>query len=327
MKKHLVFALLTILFIAGGSYLSLRSYKYSTRYYKAKFEYAELLNFQDRLLDGKEISAQLFDLLNGKLSSKIRKYTGLIKEFIPQLNAWETKRSKAAKKRKEANGYNDIAKTAGIYFALSAIGYALLCVIAFRKTQYKYAIVSLSLLTIASVCLITGIFTPFLELNAYKTNLSIPVFEVFNIVFEKEMYFYYTNKSVMGIIGILWNDANYTVAIAIILFSIAIPGLKIILSILSVTTSVRNSRRISGFIGKIGKWSMADVFVAAAFLAYLSFNNMNPGIEVESNALVGIYFFLGYCILSIASGHFVEKAHKESKKRENDLDPNAENYV
>ncbi len=73
----------------------------------------------------------------------------------------------------------------------------------------------------------------------------------------------------------------------------------------------------SGFVkktvGRIGKWSMADVFVVATFLSYLSFSNMNSGIDTEAKTLVGLYFFLAYCILSIASSQFIELAVKKEK--------------
>jgi len=67
-------------------------------------------------------------------------------------------------------------------------------------------------------------------------------------------------------------------------------------------------------VGRIGKWSMADVFVVATFLSYLSFSNMNTGIDTEANTLVGLYFFLAYCILSITSSHIIELAVKKESQ-------------
>ena len=67
-------------------------------------------------------------------------------------------------------------------------------------------------------------------------------------------------------------------------------------------------------VGRIGKWSMADVFIVATFLSYLSFSNMNTGIDTEANTLVGLYFFLAYCILSITSSHIIELAVKKESQ-------------
>ena len=75
-----------------------------------------------------------------------------------------------------------------------------------------------------------------------------------------------------------------------------------------------NSRFVKKTVGRIGKWSMADVFVVATFLSYLSFSNMNTGIDTEANTLVGLYFFLAYCILSIASSQLIELTIKKDKE-------------
>ena len=59
---------------------------------------------------------------------------------------------------------------------------------------------------------------------------------------------------------------------------------------------------------------MADVFVAASFLVYLSFNNMNVGVENESKPLFGIYFFMAYVIISITASIFVWLAIRRNVK-------------
>ena len=53
---------------------------------------------------------------------------------------------------------------------------------------------------------------------------------------------------------------------------------------------------------------MADVFVASCFLAFLSFSNMNTGIETESKLLYGLYFFFSYVVLAIVMGVLAKKA-------------------
>ncbi len=80
-----------------------------------------------------------------------------------------------------------------------------------------------------------------------------------------------------------------------------------------LSQSFRDSKFVKNTVGRIGKWSMADVFVVATFLSYLSFSNMNSGIDTEAKTLVGLYFFLAYCILSIASSQLIELAVKKEK--------------
>ena len=57
---------------------------------------------------------------------------------------------------------------------------------------------------------------------------------------------------------------------------------------------------------------MADVYVVGAFLSYLSFSNMNPGVDVEANIVFGLYFFLSYVIISVFLGGLLKRSLKES---------------
>ena len=96
--------------------------------------------------------------------------------------------------------------------------------------------------------------------------------------------------------------------VIILLFSVLLPVSKIVLTLAVILkNSLLNNKVIHFMISKTSKWSMADVFVVAVFLAFLAFNNMQTGISTESNVLIGLYFFLGYCILSIISASLTEK--------------------
>lgn len=137
----------------------------------------------------------------------------------------------------------------------------------------------------------------------------------FSIQFEGRMYYFHQSKDISGLITLLFKDKNYPVAWAILSFSVLIPALKLLITLLLIY--FKRIRKMNGFlffVKVIGKWSMADVFVAACFLAYLSFYNMNVGIETESKALIGIYFFMCYVILSILSSIFVWWAIQKEKK-------------
>ena len=60
--------------------------------------------------------------------------------------------------------------------------------------------------------------------------------------------------------------------------------------------NMRNSGALYKFVGLIGKWSMADVFVVGVFLAFLATKN-NEAINAELE--IGFYYFTAYCIVSI----------------------------
>ena len=59
---------------------------------------------------------------------------------------------------------------------------------------------------------------------------------------------------------------------------------------------------------------MADVFVASSFLVFLSFNNMNVGVQNDSKVLFGLYFFLAYVVISITASIFVWLAIRRTTK-------------
>jgi hypothetical protein len=133
-------------------------------------------------------------------------------------------------------------------------------------------------------------------------------------VFKGKTYFYYQNKGIMEVISLLWKTNNKPVALAIGLFSVIIPSLKLISSLiilLSRTTAAKRFRKILKFLAK---WSMADVFVVAMFLAYLSFANMSAGVTMDTTAHFGLYYFMGYVVLSIALGFVLALSIKERKK-------------
>ena len=89
--------------------------------------------------------------------------------------------------------------------------------------------------------------------------------------------------------------------------------------LLSLAYAKKNSTleaRIYNIIGKIGKWSMADVFVVAIFLAMLSTNHADTATQqqlamfgfkldllISSETLSalgdGFYYFTSYCLLSL----------------------------
>lgn len=74
----------------------------------------------------------------------------------------------------------------------------------------------------------------------------------------------------------------------------------------------KTSHRLAPAVIYLGKWSMADVFISAMFLAVFSFTNMNEGVETGSATLIGMYFFLAFAILSIFSGIALKKlVHKK----------------
>jgi len=147
----------------------------------------------------------------------------------------------------------------------------------------------------------------------------------FDKVFPGKTYFYYQNKGIMEVIHLLWSTDNKPVAIAIGTFSIIVPLIKLLSTLLFLLLPINGGYRFRKFLSFIAKWSMADVFVVAAFLAYLSFSNMSPGVTMDAQVLFGLYYFLAYVVLSIFLGTLLNASIEERiklKEKETNTDLN-----
>ncbi|MFK7785973.1 MAG: paraquat-inducible protein A [Crocinitomicaceae bacterium] len=133
-------------------------------------------------------------------------------------------------------------------------------------------------------------------------------------VFKGRTYFYYQNKGIMDVIMLLWNNNNKPVAGAIGTFSVVVPLIKLLFSIIILLFPITRAKSLRKVLSYISKWSMADVFVVGAFLAYLSFANMSPGVQMDANALFGLYYFGGYVVVSIFLGIALDATIKEKIK-------------
>jgi len=133
-------------------------------------------------------------------------------------------------------------------------------------------------------------------------------------VFKGKTYFYYQNKGIMDVIMLLWNNNNKPVAAAIGTFSVIVPLIKLLFSIIILLFPITRAKTLRKVLSYISKWSMADVFVVGAFLAYLSFANMSPGVQMDANALFGLYYFGGYVVVSIFLGIALDLTIKEKIK-------------
>ena len=130
-------------------------------------------------------------------------------------------------------------------------------------------------------------------------------------VFPGRTYFYYQNKGIMDVIKLLWEHGNKPVAIAIGLFSVIVPMIKLLLSLIMLVAPVSRAKLLRKILAYISKWSMADVFVVGLFLAFLSFANMSTGVDMGSDILFGLYYFAGYVVISIFIGYSLDAAIKE----------------
>ena len=134
--------------------------------------------------------------------------------------------------------------------------------------------------------------------------------------------------SIMTTVRELFDDKRILVAFLIFLFSVIIPLLKTtLISIAYFKPGSRVEAKLVSFVSNIGKWSMADVFVVAVFLAILSTNhaetmeshqfkvfgfgmNLDISTQTLSNAGQGFYYFAAYCLISLLGSHLLLSSAK-----------------
>jgi len=138
----------------------------------------------------------------------------------------------------------------------------------------------------AIVTLILGLITPILMVTIHK-----------EVEYLGDIVLSFESKGVIGSIAKLFEGGDVIVAIVILLFSVVIPVLKVLsLLFVSIFMESQFAHGIVKFFKMIGKWSMVDVFVVAVFLVYLT---SNKGKISRAEVEVGLYFFLGYVIVSM----------------------------
>ena len=116
-------------------------------------------------------------------------------------------------------------------------------------------------------------------------------------------------QSILGTATELYETGHKPVAALIILFSVIVPvfkGLITLATLLPIKDVWRY--RLNFTAGAISKWSMADVFVVAIFVAYLASNGLEGGsdlVKFNSQLGPGFWFFVGFCLLSILATQMI----------------------
>jgi len=148
-----------------------------------------------------------------------------------------------------------------------------------------------SLTAISLICFVIGIFAPAMVI---WTAPSIPMASG-NLEFVLQ-------HEVRGIAAIIWElltTGHWVIGGFLLLFSILTPLTKATLTFfVTACRSQTLNYRIGQFLHTIGKWSMADVFVAGVILALYALKSQEA---TKSIPCLGLYYFIGYCLLSLTT--------------------------
>ena len=123
-----------------------------------------------------------------------------------------------------------------------------------------------------------------------------------------EIEVYQQTRSILGSVRHLYRVGSPTAATLILIFSVLVPFVKASLVLWAVyhPNPLRRERTLR-FVETIAKWSMADVFAVALFIAYLAAQATqsaagSPSALVTFSASFGpgFYWFTAYCLFSLA---------------------------
>ena len=124
---------------------------------------------------------------------------------------------------------------------------------------------------------------------------------------------YEQTRSILGSVQRLYEVGSPVPATLILLFSVIVPfGKAALVSWAMFLRDPERRRRTLKFVEAIAKWSMADVFVVALFIAYLAAQASQTPPGSSMPALVsfsahfgpGFYWFAGYCLFSLATQQY-----------------------
>ena len=150
----------------------------------------------------------------------------------------------------------------------------------------------------ALIALITALFSPLLIMTVFK---SFPVIG--------EVTLSYESKSIYGTISKLYHHSDYLVGTLVLLFSVLIPLVKsLFIALYGFIKETGFANNLAKTIEKIGKWSMADVFIVAVLVVFFSTKqDIHTSLKIE----VGLYFFAGYVLLSILGSSLLGRKKQE----------------
>ncbi len=196
--------------------------------------------------------------------------------------------------------------------------------ISFKDLMLGFTVISI-------VLLVLGITLPMIDIDARLNAFGIEIMGQ-EIAFEEQVL-YFQSKSIVEVTKTLWTGGGWDLKLVgglILLFSIVFPFIKLVLSIFYLYyAKARASKTVKTIIFYLGKWSMADVFVVALFMAYIGFYGLvtsqladisrnDTGFAVEtlnySKLSPGAFFFTAYCLLSVTTSLLINRQELKATK-------------
>lgn len=132
---------------------------------------------------------------------------------------------------------------------------------------------------------------------------------------EGQLQVYTSTRSIWETAESLASNGNLGVAILIVFFSVVVPVFKLFLQAIAVIIPRDELRsRLLRLNAALSKWSMSDVFVMGLLLAYLAggaADQTGDILTMHASLGPGFYYFLAYCLFSVAAGGVLWKQRSD----------------
>lgn len=175
------------------------------------------------------------------------------------------------------------------------------------------------------VILAAGVTAPMIEIDARFQEVNFLLVGE-EISFHDQVIFF-QSKSIVDVVEILLGTGkldSVLVGTLILVFSIIFPAAKLLATQVYLVGSegIKGNKIVNFFAFKSGKWSMADVYVIAIFMAFIGFqgilNNQLSALNVETESLVsistnrtslqpGFLLFIGFVLFNLLLSLILQK--------------------
>jgi len=174
--------------------------------------------------------------------------------------------------------------------------------------------------------LIGGVSLPMIDIDARIEQFQFLLIGE-PLSFTNQVLFF-QSKSILEVVTLLFKNAaieSILVAFLILLFSVIFPFIKILSSCFYLNRpSIANNKIMSFMIFRSAKWSMADVFVVAVFMAYIGFrsiiknqlgqlNSIDDKLEIltmdNTTFQYGFLLFISFTLASLFIPYFINQKH------------------
>ena len=214
------------------------------------------------------------------------------------------------------------------YWGLISIG--LIAAVLLLHLFFGHSVGFVPLLGGSLVLLLGGVITPMIEIEASIETLSLKLME--QVITFQDQTLFFQSKSILEVVDLLIQNGDgltLMVGFLILLFSILFPVSKLVSTSITLSKPQLLEQPFFRFlIYDSAKWSMADVFVVAIFMAFIgmqrivasqldSLNNNQEAINEISTSdgtalQIGFAYFLGFCLLNLIIGSLMKSKMKTS---------------